>query len=834
MENYLNDIKFLNEVFKNRQRSIKVRISSLTFDEKFLESIEGKVTDGNINVDGKSSVRRTCNLTLVTQQLNINNEVWGLNTKFKLEIGIKNPFYNTLDNIYPEFLWFPQGIFLITSFSRSISTNSNTISISGKDKMVLLNGEISGHFTQSTVLDKILTANGKEKYPIINLIYDMLYLYGNEKNYNIIINDLDKLGVEMQKYIGSGNIYLQQGLDNDFQPIIGRNAFNLLESIDSSTFDSICEDWNGENSEFINRTEIPDLSAIVFSNFTDNLNLENQTVFKKGNSYFLLYKINYGDIVGYKATPLVYNDDLITQPGETITSVLDKIVSMFGGSYEYFYNVQGQFIFQKKKSYIDTAWQPYSYFIENNIITVSQEDEEFIFNFEDTSLITNMNFSPSINTIKNDYIIYGETENGYPLHLRYAIDIKPSKYTTIRNEIPNTTYVTSFNIREDYNEEEQSSFPTINDNINESGPATGANQWEWNSLQFPKQLIYKTRKNIYFSMASNNYLNSLGTEQAIQIGMFLRFTYRENSWVFKVIDIQKTQLGRYRIYLDQSANKLTRKMYEVSYQKYKQNNQPIINNSQVKYNVKEQEHNNIVLADWRELIYQMALDFDACGQNDNYAYNLHLHNPTMLNGKTGYEQYYTDIQGFWPEVYRIPSENEEDEPIMGWYQEKLQDPNQLFFWLEFIEGDSALNNLSVKNIGDRTLVKNDKKISCLFELPVPPILLYDNTEDIPQTTLNYSPCGFNTDTLGAAFSIASYPKAAKTVMDTELSNGTFFAKPLNLTIIPIYYLDVNHKIKVKDLENNIEGQFLINSFNISLNYNGTMTLNTKEIIEPLY
>jgi hypothetical protein len=64
---------------------------------------------------------------------------------------------------------------------------------------------------------------------------------------------------------------------------------------------------------------------------------------------------------------------------------------------------------------------------------------------------------------------------------------------------------------------------------------------------------------------------------------------------------------------------------------------------------------------------------------------------------------------------------------MGWNIEKLQDSNLLFYWLDFIEGDSALTNISVKNIGDRTLVKNDKKVSCLFEIPVPPVLLYDNS-----------------------------------------------------------------------------------------------------------
>jgi hypothetical protein len=74
--------------------------------------------------------------------------------------------------------------------------------------MALLNGEISGHFTQTTILDKVLTKNGKEKYPIYNLIYDMLYLYGNEKNYNIIINDLDDYGFELLTYRGEEPMYL--------------------------------------------------------------------------------------------------------------------------------------------------------------------------------------------------------------------------------------------------------------------------------------------------------------------------------------------------------------------------------------------------------------------------------------------------------------------------------------------------------------------------------------------------------------------------------------------------------------------------------------------------
>jgi hypothetical protein len=89
------------------------------------------VTAGSINVDGTSAVRRTCSLTLVAQNIDYRSYYWGLNTKFKLEIGIEN----TLDNRYPHIIWFKQGIYLITSLNTSHSTNTFTMSIQGKDKM---------------------------------------------------------------------------------------------------------------------------------------------------------------------------------------------------------------------------------------------------------------------------------------------------------------------------------------------------------------------------------------------------------------------------------------------------------------------------------------------------------------------------------------------------------------------------------------------------------------------------------------------------------------------------------------------------------------------------
>jgi hypothetical protein len=70
-----------------------------------------------------------------------------------------------------------------------------------------------------------------------------------------------------------------------------------------------------------------------------------------------LEKYGYGETIGYKITDLTYTGDLIANVGETITSILDKFVNMLG-EFEYFYDLEGRFIFQKKKTYIQTAWSP--------------------------------------------------------------------------------------------------------------------------------------------------------------------------------------------------------------------------------------------------------------------------------------------------------------------------------------------------------------------------------------------------------------------------------------------------------------------------------------------
>ena len=158
------DKDFLQQLYKSNNRKIFARITALTLEELPIEAIEGHVTTGSVNLDGVSAMRRTCNLTLAAsvvysalgeKKINISDNLWGLKTKFKLEVGLGND----IDLSYPEIIWFDQGIYIISSFTQSLSTSNFNINIQGKDKMCQLNGEIGGTLTSDIDFGKIEQIN---------------------------------------------------------------------------------------------------------------------------------------------------------------------------------------------------------------------------------------------------------------------------------------------------------------------------------------------------------------------------------------------------------------------------------------------------------------------------------------------------------------------------------------------------------------------------------------------------------------------------------------------------------------------------------------------------
>ena len=88
MKNPLNDRDFLKALDLVRKKETYIKIHSLNFDEQIQETIEGKILSGSINIDGDSAVRRTCSLSMIAEDVDLNNYFWTINTKIKIFIGI--------------------------------------------------------------------------------------------------------------------------------------------------------------------------------------------------------------------------------------------------------------------------------------------------------------------------------------------------------------------------------------------------------------------------------------------------------------------------------------------------------------------------------------------------------------------------------------------------------------------------------------------------------------------------------------------------------------------------------------------------------------------------
>ena len=129
---------------------------------------------------------------MVAKEVNINDYYWGVNSKFSLSIGLEN----NINPRYPKIIWFPQGIYLFTSFNTSQSLNNFTISLQGKDKMALLNGEIGGSLTAlsydfGTYDQKLIDGSIENvKLKLKDIIRHVVHEYAREPFSKIIINDL--------------------------------------------------------------------------------------------------------------------------------------------------------------------------------------------------------------------------------------------------------------------------------------------------------------------------------------------------------------------------------------------------------------------------------------------------------------------------------------------------------------------------------------------------------------------------------------------------------------------------------------------------------------------
>ncbi len=671
---YLKDAAFLKEMDAQHLQEQYVKITLLDWKENPIQEIQGISTGGSISLNGNSSVRRTCNLSVFAKSEEFSNvtnvdNLFSINKKVDIEIGLKN-----ITNKYLEYpiIWYPQGVYTIASPSLSHSPSGINISLQLRDKMSLLNGDAGGTIPASTQFDRYDTIDDKGEYitlkPTIHqIIKELVNHFGNEQLGKIIINDVPHRIKQVMKWIGNTPLYLV-GDDGNYSMTTDRNAA-------------------GEK-----------------------------------------YKVfEYGEDIGYIYTDFVYPGELIGNEGDTVCTILDKIKNLLG-NYEYYYDIDGNFIFQEIKNYLNIT---HATIVSNNITQgyeVDHSSGKSVYVFDDGKITTSFSNNPQYNMIKNDFVVWGirKNANGNDVPIRYhlAVDDKPQI----------------------------------------------GNIYEVFFYEDPDDGIVKAKSPIPY----NDY-NSLIENEGVE-GLFY-------------------------------ATKNNNKIYKWEDEQYKE-----INVEMVK----------VKTTDWRSELYLQGTQAEPFGIESNY--------------------YFTELRNEWPKIYNLQKYNyiENGETIYygDFYDEVLTTPSDMDFYLDFIDSSSALGQFSVSNIGRRSMVKNSNDINCIFESDIPDFVIIeagrpdtedkrDECEKKNQSYIQVSSSIFKLLATGGS------QNAAYEEIKNLLYQYTNYNNNISLQCLPIYHLEPNTRITVRDVDSDIYGDYMISTLSIPLDINGTTSISAQKALQKI-
>lgn len=363
--NFMEDKEFLRLFQEHPIKEQHIKVELLDFKENPISEIQGKCTSGSLNVDGASSIRRTCTFTMVVDNetfdvTNVENLI-SINKKINLAIGYTN-FISGYSH-YGEIIWFPLGIYVISNPSISHGITDSTINITAKDKMCLLNGEVGGTLPAPVVLHERLTREENditkvEYVTIYQIIREAVIHLGGEDPTKVVINDVPLEIKKALRYVGTDPIYFDK--DGNEVPAGDPTSVRVVKN---------------------------------------------------------------GDLAGYKWVDFTYPGELIKQAGEPVTAILDSIKSILG-NYEYFYDVNGNFVFQEMKNYLNTSYKPITN-LGTGDYTVNFGESHNAYSFKDSNIITSYNNTPNYQNIKNDFIVWGKrkTPSGAEVAIRYHVAI---------------------------------------------------------------------------------------------------------------------------------------------------------------------------------------------------------------------------------------------------------------------------------------------------------------------------------------------------------------------------------------------------------------------------
>ena len=730
---FLKDNHFLKMIDTLPVKQQYLKLTILDWNEESLNEIQGKAISGSLNIDGKSSLRRTANFTMFAQEdkndLTAINQELSINRKAKLEIGILNTvpqyiyeFFNEIaqktdfatinyQQKYGDIIWFPLGIFIIFDPNITHQLSGVTISITLKDKMCLLNGDAGG-----VIPATVNFSQREDEYGVITVptmrqtIYQLVNHFGLENASKIIIDDLQDRIKQVVQYIGSEPAYLGRK---------EREQANI----------------------FVTRQEAE-------------------------REYDQITEIQYGMDIGYIMTDFTYPGVLECNGGETVTSVIDKIIAALG-NYEYFYDVYGNFHFQQIKNYLNKTYT--TTVLEDPNYDLDLTGGKSVYTFDDTKLITTVANAPKYSNIKNDFIVWGVRKNTLdiqiPIRYHLAIDKKP--------QIGQTHYARLY-LDDDGNYRAAADFYFLASSGSGNPVKTTSVKVDDYYINTTKNLLFKYQKKL-----------NIISQQVYE------YTYE---WVEqkppKENTIWRTETTAYMYNGD-------------SYSENEEEHYPLIQMA---------SDNKHITVDWREQLYYQGIQ--------------------ALNTGSDMPYYFTQLLNEWPKLFNLKEQD--------FNTNVKNNMSQIDYWLDFIEDTAETGQYSVNNIGRRSMVVAEDQINCVFEQQIPDIVYIDlglTDEEKEEQRLECMAKGQEysqlTQNKFSLLAIGGTQNSCYQRITELLYQYTNMNETIQISAIPIFYLEPNTRITVRDDASGVIGDYMIDSISLPLDVDSVMSLNCYKCLQKI-
>ena len=871
---------FLRQLDENRNKSYFARISILDMDENPIQSIEGRVLPGSsISIVGNSSVRRTCNISLVADKeendLTDIDNLLSINKKIKIFVAMEKdldyindiiyinnsnelPYigdfgkvyinrsdlscqywdgqkYISIKSIYDydkNIIWFPMGVFVISQPTITNDANSYNISLTCKDKMALLNGELGGNLPTSVTfheydqtvgnLDVFYNKPGTPKTigelvenPNEYNVYTYKYSYGDAswtKKYRWTKKyGWQELSIEQEeneeekesenkeedKSFKAGTIVPVPNLIYDIiQTAVANYGHESLAKI-------IINDVPREIKQIVRYVGN---TSLYYNTATSQYTLDEENITGEGT----WKAFQYNDDVGYVYTNFIYPGELVTNIGDNVCTVLDKIINTLG-NYEYFYDIDGNFIFQEKRNYLNNSYNPLKnqynakpYYIDNNKEGVNGEpsiqmsendlkligkenykidiygDQKSVYTFnEGNGLIISYNNTPDYTNIKNDYHIWGKNPNSSNV-IHYHIAIKDIPQKTVWNtETEKYTYPPHqvVFVKDSKTQRYTGQIRMLKkDDYAYTGQAASANEAS-------VTLINKTVNNqnvfTYDSSSQTLTINKTLNDEGYTDGIMVSNITSGSA----VTESEKKQLG-------------------------------------ISLGV---DLHNYIASDWRAELYLQGLEAIKEGKRPDI-YQQELLDLFDIIYEWGY---YDESTGDWVYEGRFKTDT-------------VYRPNDLVYWIDFLEPVDNFYGISVDDIKPKLYSCQDDKTVKIYSDEVPNCVILDQDMDKEYQEEVRNKC----DEEGQPHAVVEnnlynvlaegvVGNSAQEIARNLLYQYTTYNEVISLQSVPIYYLDINTRITVEDKRSGINGDYIINSISIPLSPTSVMSISASKALNRI-